>query len=120
MALPLDYVFAGAEIYISLNVDPVNERSATIGREHPAVIDWSARAAQVAVMISTRYPLVSQQYNHLAGQIAVTCRAAGDVGSINTIKEWAITAAKFQGFKVLASMAIFRSNPRRDGAKQPP
>jgi hypothetical protein len=120
MAFPLDYVFKGAQLMVSVTVPAVNVHKAIWLWEDPQVIEWFRKANLFLAYIGSRYKMVRSEANNVNGSIFAVVEANQDFNSINDIKRAVDYEVSAVGFPLLGSMVRFLSNPRRDDTKQPP
>ena len=118
MAWPADYVFAGAVVNYSANV---NREGFFEGAARLAVYrsTFVSRFGAVKASAGAHYGVLRSSSNADAGSIAFSLKVAGDMASINDIRSTMDAAVRGAGFTLMASQVYFTSNPRRDGTKQP-
>jgi len=109
---PLDYAFAGARI----NYDATAAGCAPGTR---ACI-WPEQMDAMRLAVSSSFDVTGEQDDMDSGSIHFEFATRNDFGSINDVKSILDGIAYSSGIQLRASMARFISNPRRDGAPQPP
>lgn len=127
----VDYVFAGAEVIYSANVESSRLKVGSQGETYdacagfpfgtcPDVKDWFAKHSQVWAQAANEGTILQHSENDSNGNLSFKIRSDIDRNSINDIKSDMDSYVQGAGFNLRASQAYFTTNPRRDGNTQPP
>lgn len=106
---PLDYVFAGANVYYQVTVG---------GWRRPPT--WNERFNYLRQIVSSHYRINKYEENETSGSIFFNLTIPGDMRSINDVKATMDGAVYTASYPYRGSMVRFLHNPRRDGTIQPP
>jgi hypothetical protein len=106
---PTDYVFSGAEIIYQATA-----------RVSDPLSDWQQALEKLRLAVTSNFDVINEQDEFTSGSIFFEFTVRSDFRSINDVKALIDGAAYSSGLGVTASIVRFVSNPRRDGASQPP
>ena len=118
---PPDYVFAGATVVYTATVPGLSDTTWWGGGIAASLIAarWTQAANQVKASAAAHYSVQGFEVNASSGSILVRLAVGGDMGSLQDVKATMDGAVKGAGFKLMASLARFINNPRRDGCEAP-